>query len=309
MASLDVSRRSTMDRILRRPPPAPDPQISVAARFGARFELGVWLAAGWLTLVVLAATLADVLPLPEGRNPSKALEAPILQGFDLFSAHPFGTDRQGLDVLAGVVFGARVSLVIGLGAAAIGLVVGGLLGVVAGYFRGKLDAALSLGNDALLAFPPLILLLALASVVNPEVHTITLVLGVLAVPTFFRIARANTMVFAQRPFVFAAKALGARSSRILFRELVPNVAMSALSYAFIIVAVLIVAEASLSFLGLSIQRPEPTWGNMIAAGQQDFQDHPHLVFGPGVVLFLTVLALNRIGDWTRRHWDPRDRKI
>lgn len=270
-------------------------------------RVGVWPAVVWLAIVVLAAVLADVLPLQEGRDPARTLEEPILQGIDLLSAHPFGTDRQGLDVLTGIVYGARVSLVVGLGATAIGLLAGGLLGVVAGYYRGKVDAVLNLGNDALLAFPPLVLLLALAAVVHPAVGPTTLVLGVLAVPTFFRIARASTMVYTQRPFVLAAKALGARGSRILSRELVPNVALSALSYAFIVVAVLVVAEASLSFLGLGIQRPEPTWGNMIAAGQQDFVDHPHLVFAPGVALFLTVLALNRVGDWTRRHWDPRAR--
>ncbi|MGI6873427.1 MULTISPECIES: ABC transporter permease [Amycolatopsis] len=284
---------------------APSSTAGTTAKWRRLPRLGVWPAVVWLGIVAFAAALADVLPLPEGRDPARALDEPILQGVDLFSAHPLGTDRQGLDVLTGVVFGARVSLVVGLGAAALGLVVGGLLGVVAGYYRGKVDGVLNLGNDALLAFPPLVLLLALASVVHPAVGTTTIVLGVLAVPTFFRIARANTMVYAQRPFVFAARALGARGSRILFRELVPNVALSALSYAFIVVAVLVVAEASLSFLGLGIQRPEPTWGNMIAAGQQDFRDHPHLVFGPGAVLFLTVLALNRVGDWTRRHWDPR----
>ncbi|MGW3468402.1 ABC transporter permease [Saccharopolyspora sp. NPDC000995] len=305
MAELELSQTSTAEYRGRRPDGI-EPSL---ARFRSGIEPSVLPAICWLAMVVLAALLADVLPMREGREPARTLEEPILQGIDLFSAHPLGTDRQGLDVLSGVVYGARVSLVIGLGAAALGLFVGGLLGVVAGYYRGKLDAVLNLGNDALLAFPPLILLLALASVVHPEVQSITLVLGVLAVPTFFRIARANTMVYAQRPFVFVAKALGARGTRILFRELVPSVAMSVLSYAFIVVAVLIVAEASLSFLGLSIQRPEPTWGNMIAAGQQDFRDHPHLVFGPGAVLFLTVLALNRLGDWARRHWDPRDRKI
>jgi peptide/nickel transport system permease protein len=272
-------------------------------------EIGLWLAVGWLGLVVLAALLADLLPLAEGRDPAKTLDEPIAASPDLFSAHPLGTDRQGLDELAGILFGARLSLTVGLGAVCIGLLVGGLLGVMAGYYRGKLDGTLNLLNDTLLAFPPLILLLALAAIVRPDVGTITLVLGVLAVPTFFRLARANAMVYAQRDFVLAARAIGARGPRILVRELVPNVAMAALSYAFIVVAVLIVAEASLSFLGLSIPRPEPTWGNMIAAGQQEFDSHPHLVFVPGAALFLTVLALNRVGDWTRRHWDPRARKI
>ena len=283
--------------------------IGLLARRWPGLEPGLWLAVGWLMVVVLAAVLADVLPLAEGKNPALTLDEPILQDPELGSGHPFGTDRQGLDVLSGTVYGARVSLVVGPGAVVLGLLVGGLLGVLAGYYRGRADAALNLLNDSLLAFPPLILLLALASVLEPGVRNITLILGVLAVPTFFRLTRANTMVYAQREFVTAARALGARASRILVRELVPNVLLAAVSYAFIVVAVLIVAEASLSFLGLGIQRPQPTWGNMIAAGQEDIGEHPHLVFVPGAALFLTVLALNRVGDWTRRHWDPRARKI
>ncbi|MDF3308182.1 ABC transporter permease [Rhodococcus sp. T2V] len=225
------------------------------------------------------------------------------------SAHPLGTDRQGLDILSGVIFGARTSLTVGFGAVLMGITIGGILGLLAGYYRGKTDTILNFLNDSLLAFPPLILLLALSSVVQPNVRNVTVALGVLAVPTFFRLARANTMTYSQRNFVLAAKALGATSPRILGREIVPNVLASTIAYAFVVVAVLIVAESSLSFLGLSIQRPEPTWGNMIAAGQTDLAKHPHLVFVPGVILFLTVLSLNQIGDWAQRKWDPRARKI
>jgi peptide/nickel transport system permease protein len=155
----------------------------------------------------------------------------------------------------------------------------------------------------------LILLLALAAVITPSISNITAVLGILAIPAFFRLTRANALVVSQQNFVLAAKSLGANRIRILTRELLPNVAMSALSYAFVVVAVLIVAEASLSFLGLSIQRPEPTWGNMIAAGQDDFDRYPFLVFVPGVFLFLTVLSLNQVGDWARGRWDTRSRKL
>ncbi|MFC5950389.1 ABC transporter permease [Pseudonocardia lutea] len=281
----------------------------LATRLAPGFEPGVWLAVTWLVLVAGAALFADLLPLAEGQDPSLTLNEPIMAAPDLFSAHPLGTDRQGLDVLSGVVYGARISLVVGPGAVLLGLVVGGLLGVLAGYHRKLVDSGLTLLNDALLAFPPLILLLALAAVVRPSVLTMTAVLGVLAIPTFYRLARANTLVFAQRGYVLAARAVGARGSRVLLKEIVPNVVMAALSYAFVVVAVLIVAEASLSFLGLGIPRPQPTWGNMIAAGQQDVERNPHLVFVPGAVLFLTVLSLNRVGDWTRRHWDPRARKI
>ncbi|QYB07462.1 ABC transporter permease [Rhodococcus sp. USK10] len=272
-------------------------------------DVGLWLSVAWLTVEAVAALCAGVLPLREGRNPSLTLDAPILQPPSVLSAHPLGTDRQGLDILSGIVFGARTSLVVGFGAVLIGVAIGGVLGLIAGYRRGKVDAALNFLNDALLAFPPLILLLALSSVVRPDLKNVTLVLGVLAIPVFFRLTRANAMTYSQRNFVLAARALGARNSRILVRELAPNVAASALSYAFVVVAVLIVAEASLSFLGLSIQRPEPTWGNMIASGQNDLEKHPHLVFAPGIVLFLTVLSLNRIGDWAQRRWDPRSRKL
>lgn len=272
-------------------------------------EVGLVASFGWLVLIVLAAVFADFLPLAEGRNPALTLSEPIRQPPDLFSAHPLGTDSQGLDVLAGVVYGARVSLVVGFGATLLGAVVGGLLGMVAGYYRGRVDGTMNLFNDALLAFPPLILLLALAAVLKPSMITITAALGVLAVPAFFRLTRANTMTFSQRSFVLAAKALGARNSRLIVKELLPNVLSAVMAYALVIVAVLIVAEASLSFLGLGIQRPEPTWGNMIAAAQTEFDRYPHLVFIPGAALFFTVLALNRVGDWAQRRWDPRSKKI
>ncbi|MEU1520996.1 ABC transporter permease [Nocardia rhamnosiphila] len=263
----------------------------------------------WLVIELIAVVTADLLPLKEGRDPSSTLTEPILGSPDLFSAHPFGTDRQGLDLLSGVIYGARTSLIVGFGAVLLGAVVGGGLGLAAGYYRGKIDSLLNFLNDSLLAFPPLILLLALASVVEPNLRNVTLALGVLAVPTFFRLTRANTMTYAQRNFVTAARALGAGHGRILGRELLPNVIASTISYGFIVVAVLIVAESSLSFLGLSLQRPEPTWGNMIAAGQTDLKEYPHLVFVPGAALFLTVLSLNQIGDWAQQKWDPRSRKL
>ena len=269
----------------------------------------LWLSVAWLALVLLSATFASVLPLAEARSPARALTEPILASPDLFSRHPLGTDRQGLDVLGGIIYGARVSLIVGFGAAVIGVAAGGTLGVVAGYLRGRVDYVAGLLNDALLAFPPLILLLALAAVLDPNVRNTALALGVLSVPTFFRLARANAIAFSQRDFVLASHAVGATGARTLRREIVPNVLLSVMSYAFIMVAVLIVAEASLSYLGLGIQRPQPTWGNMISAGQTDFDEHAHLVFAPGLVLFLTVLSLNRLGDHLRRRLDTRSEKL
>lgn len=276
---------------------------------GERFETALWVSVLWLSLVTLAAIVADALPLAESRNVSRTLTTPTLLRPDLLSEHPLGTDRQGLDILGGVIYGARVSLVVSLGAVAIGMTIGGFIGIAAGYYRGKIEAVVNLLADSMLAFPPLILLLGMVAVLEPSVRNVTIALGVLGIPTYIRLSRANAMVFAQREFVLAARALGAKNPRIIFRELLPNVALPVVSYGFIVVGALIVAEASLSFLGLSIRRPNPTWGNMIAAGQGDFDRHPHLVFAPGIVLFLTVFALNRVGDKARKMWDPRQSRL
>lgn len=270
-------------------------------------QLGLWLAIVWVLLVVGSAVFADLLPLAEARDTSKAIDTPSLQRPDLFSGHPLGTDRQGLDILGGVIYGARVSLTVGVGAVLTGLVIGGLLGILAGFYRRWVEASVNFLTDALIAFPPLILLLAMVTVLEPSVRNVTLALAVLGIPTYIRIARANTLVVVQRDFILEARVLGARNGRILFREILPNVLSSLVSYGFIVIAVLIVAEASLSYLGLSIQRPDPTWGNMIAAGQSSLERHPHLVLVPGMALFLTVFALNRIGEAAREAWDPRSR--
>lgn len=276
---------------------------------GRKVQTDLWLSVAWMSLVVAAAVLADLLPLQESRDASVTFGAPVTQRPNLFSAHPLGTDTFGLDLLGGVIYGARLSLQISFGAVAIGFVVGGLIGVLAGYLRGWLEAVVNVLTDSLLAFPPLILLIALMVAVSPTVVNLSLALALLGVPTYIRLARANTLVFAQREFVTAARGMGATRRRIIFRELVPNVALPLLSYAFIIVAVLIVAEGSLSFLGLSIPRPEPTWGNMISAGANDLRRIPHLVFVPASVMFLTVFSLNRIGDRARQAWDPRESKV
>ena len=278
---------------------------------GPLFETGLWLSVVWVAIVGLSAAFADFLPISEAKDASATIfdGTQTLQRPDLLSAHPLGTDRQALDVLGGIIYGARVSLQVSVLAVAIGILVGGTIGVIAGFFKGRLDTGVGVLTDSLLAFPPLILLLALASVMDRSPRNMAIALAILGIPTYIRLARVNTMVFAEREFVLASRAMGASRRRIIFKELVPNVALPIFSYAFIIIAVLIVAEASLSFLGLGIQRPDPTWGNMIAAGQDDFDRHPHLVFAPGIAMFLTVFALNRVGEKARELWDPRQAKL
>ncbi len=278
-------------------------------RWGSSFDTSAWLSGFWLVLIGLSAITVAWLPMPESKLVKNSFGEGLRLRPDLFSRHPLGTNSQELDILGGVMWGARTSLIISLGAVAIGLLIGGIIGVTAGYFRGTLDSGVGILADSLLAFPPLILLVAMATVFTQNQWTMALELSLLGIPTYIRLARANTLTFAQREFVLAAKAMGSGDKRVIFRELMPNVALPMVSYAFLVTAVLIVAEASLSFLGVGIQPPEPTWGNMIEAGQENYKDHPHLVFVPGIVMFMTVFALNRVGDKARERWDPREAQI
>lgn len=277
--------------------------------FGPGYAPSRYLAAGWLILISLSAIFASLLPLAEARNASKTLHSPILARLDIFSHHPLGTDRQGLDTLGGVIFGFRVSLIVGVGSVLLGIIVGGLIGMVAGFYRHNVDRVVGVFTDATLAFPPLILLIALATALKPSVWTLTLELAVVTIPVYVRIGRAHALSISQREFVLAARAQGARSRRILLREIAPAVLRPLSAYGFVMVAVMIVAEASLSFLGLSIPPPSPTLGNMISSGTEDFKTHPHLVFVPATALFLTVLALNRLGEEAQRRFSHRETKL
>jgi peptide/nickel transport system permease protein len=280
------------------------------ARFGPGFDLLAWLCIVWLGVLVLAAIVAPWLPLGESEDLTKSIMAPANARPDLLSEYPLGTNNFGLDLLSRVVYGARASLVVSIGAVLIGMVVGGAIGVVAGYYRRAIDAVVGVGTNSLLAVPPLILLIALATVLDPTLYNIALALSLLALPSMIRMARANTLTFTQREFVLASKAMGASGPRVMLREIVPNVVLPLASYAMVMVSVLIVAEASLSFLGLGIQAPSPSWGNMIAEGEGDaFREHPHIVLVPGVVLFLTVFSFNLLGEKARKHFDSRAAKL
>ena len=276
--------------------PAPE-QAYVERRLGA----GLWVSIGWVGLVVLAALLAGLLPLQDptaiGHN------APRLGPS---AGHLLGTDELGRDLLARVVYGARTSLIVGFASIAFGLVVGGGMGLVAGYYGGRLDAALNGLSTVLLAFPALIFLLTVVTFLGQNLFDVTLTLGVLSVAPIARIIRANTLVYANREFVLAARALGAHGRRILVREILPNVMPSALAFSLVAVAVVIVAEGALSFLGLSVRPPTPTWGGMIAEGGQVLAQDPLVALWPSMAMFLTVLALNFAGDRLQTYFQVRE---
>jgi peptide/nickel transport system permease protein len=275
-----------------------------------RPDILVWLCITWLVVLMAVAALAPMLPLPEHVNVASALSEPSYQTPRLLSDHPLGTNNYGLDMLSRSIYGARTSLVISLMAVAIGSIVGGAIGVVAGYYRSGIDSVIGIFTNALLAVPPLILLIALGTVLEPKIRNIAFALALLTIPSMIRLARANTIAFAQREFVLAARAMGATKLRVMARELVPNVVLPVFSMVIVMISVLIVAEASLSFLGLGIQAPEPTWGNMIAEAEGGtLEDYPHIVLVPGAFLFLTVFSFNLLGEKAQKRWDPRSAKL
>ncbi|QPF86666.1 ABC transporter permease [Bradyrhizobium genosp. L] len=276
-------------------------EVTVApTRRSRRLGLLFWFAIGWVTLVFAVAILADVLPLP---SPT---DMDMLERRGPISAeHWLGTDGLGRDELSRLVYGARISLIVGLCAPVIGLVFGGALGMLAGYFRGRFESLIVGGMDVLLAFPPLILALAVTAYLGQSIFNLTCILGVLGIPAFMRVARAATLTLARREFVIAAQALGASHARILLRELLPNVLLPLLAFFLLAVAVIIVAEGSLSFLGLGVPPPISSWGSMIGEGRESLDVAPMLAFLPAIAMFLTVLAFNLIGDTARALTDPR----
>ena len=285
MATLELSLDETSTEPVRR-----------GRRVGTLF----WLAIGWMTLVFAVAILADVLPLP---SPT---DMDMLERRAPFSAeHWLGTDGLGRDELSRLIYGARISLIVGLCAPVIGLVFGGALGMLAGYFRGRFESFVVGSMDVLLAFPPLILALAVTAYLGQSIFNLTCILGVLGIPAFMRVARAATLTLARREFVIAAQALGATHSRILLRELLPNVLLPLLAFFLLAVAVTIVVEGALSFLGLGVPPPISSWGSMIGEGRESLDVAPRLAFIQAIAMFLTVLSFNLIGDTMRALTDPR----
>jgi peptide/nickel transport system permease protein len=281
-------------------PVAADRSALSTARGSRRPSLGVVLAGLWLATIVLLALTADLLPLKSVGVPA----GPPHMTPSLRLPEPLGTDDFGRSQLSRVIYGARVSLSVGVLSTLFGLLVGGAIGTVAGYFRGRVDAAVSLLVDASLAFPALVLLLALAATFTPSVPMLAISIGILVVPRVARLARAHTIRIAGREFVTAARLMGAGHRRILLREIAANTLAPLVAYAFLIVATVIVIEGSLSFLGLGIPPPQPSWGGMINDGRDSLTTDPWIAFVPAIALLLTVLSLNVLGEHARQRWDP-----
>ena len=262
-----------------------------------------------LAVIVISATLATLAPalapIDPARNDLLARLTPPAWMAGGSWAHPLGTDTLGRDVVSRLLYGARVSLIVGFSAVVLAGVLGVLLGLVSGYYGGRLDDALMRLGDVQLAFPALVLAIAVLAVVGSGLGNVVLVLGVTGWVTYARIARGETLSLRHREFVEGARALGARDAEILWRHVLPNVLPSITVVATFSVARTIIAEASLSFLGLGIPPPAPSWGAMLDEGRNYLTTGWWLALFPGLAILAVVLGINVVGDWLRDTLDPR----
>ncbi len=254
--------------------------------------------------IVVAAVLAAVLgPWLSPYDPAAQDLALRLEGPSW--SHPFGLDELGRDIFARVLMGARISFAIGLVVVGVSTLVGLALGSVAGYFGGWLDDVLGRAMDVLLAFPGILLAIALVAVLGPSLTNVVFALSLIGWVSYARLARGQVLRTRELEFVQAALAMGAETTRILTRHVVPSTLPTMVVQATLGMATVIISEASLSFLGLGVQPPTPSWGTMLNGGRAHLLDAPHLTVFPGVAIATLVLGFNFLGDGLRDRLDPR----
>jgi peptide/nickel transport system permease protein len=269
------------------------------------------IPAAWVILVALGSLLAPVLkkaPLIHLKPYDKILGK---KGTMPSAKFWLGTDEIGRDIFSRVVWGGRVALSVGIVSVVLAMVVGGVMGLLAGYYRGKVELVLMTIVGTILSVPALVLVLAIVAFRGHGLWNIVFAIGFVAIPAFARVAYANTLAVSQREYVLAARSLGAKNSRILTREVLPNVILPLSAFALVVTAVAIVAEGGLAFLGASIERPRPSWGTMINDGRKLLTEQGvwHVSFVPVAVMFLTVLSLNLLGNRVRGLVDKKESKV
>lgn len=301
----DVVARVTLPRRWPRPP------------------LGASLGITFLGLLVTMAALGDRLWFVRSFDDKVERGDGIANQYGLGPGWTalFGTDALGADVFAKCIYGARLTLVVGVLATAIGLLLGGLIGIVAGYRRGLTDRIVGIGTDSLLAMPAIVLAIVMITkldVIKQDQQwldwldrrwQITITLGLLAIAPLARIVRAQTLTLREREYVLAARSLGASTPRVLGREILPNLVPTMLTVAFTGLGILIAAEGALAFLGLSVEAPTPTWGKLIDQNRNAMSQGWWATVFPCLMLFLTVLSFNLIGDWLARRSDIKKAAI
>ncbi len=254
----------------------------------------------YLILLAVVALLAPVIApyRYDEQNTAAVLEPPSRQ-------HPLGTDELGRDVFSRLVYGARVSLTVVLQVELLEVLIGVTLGLLAGYFRGRLDSLIMRFTDMMFAFPDILLAILIVAILGPGLHNVFIALALTGWPSMARVVRSQTLALREKEFVEAARAIGLSHARILWRHILPNLLPTVIVAVTVDSAGIVLAESALSFLGLGAQPPVPSWGRMIDDARQMMRSHPMLVVYPAVTLSLTVMALNFLGDGLRDLWDPR----
>ena len=280
--------------------PARSPGQIALARF-RRSKLAI-LGLFMIALMTLAAIFADALA-PYGENEIDLFNITAAPSAE----HWLGTDELGRDELSRLIYGARISLLVGIGTALISTVIGIVVGSLAGYYGGRLDSALMRFVDVILAFPAIFLLLIFFSIQGSSVYTVILFLGVFSWMWLARVIRGEFLSLKQRDFIEAARSIGVPDGRLMWRHLLPNVGAAIIVSATLTIAYAMLAEAGLSFLGFGVPAGTPTWGNMLNAARPNYMAVPLLAIAPGLTLTIAVLAINFVGDGLRDALDPRGR--
>jgi peptide/nickel transport system permease protein len=258
-----------------------------------------------LAFIGLLFVIAIFAPVLAPHDPIKV--ATKLRGKPPSAEYILGNDAVGRDILSRLIYGTRVALIVGLGATAIAVSIGVTVGATAGYFGGWVDTVLSRLVDTLMAFPTLALLITLAAVLGPSLVTVIIAIGTTVWASYARVVRADMLSLRERDYVLAARAAGARDGRIIFGHMLPNVLGPIVVLGSLSVGSIIILESALSFLGLGIQPPNPSWGGMLSDGRAYIRQYPHIAIAPGALITVTVLAFNLVGDGLRDALDPRQR--
>lgn len=288
--------------------PAEAARPAAAAEAPGRRRRVPWLVVGGLGFVGLLIVVALAAPLIAPQDPTRTalrgrLAAPTLHGSD-GRAHLLGTDHLGRDVLSRVIYGSQVSLLVGFAAVVVGGVLGSAAGILAGFSRGRMDAVIMTVADAQLAFPFILLAIGIIAVLGPSFPTLVVVIGLSGWVSYARILRSQVLVVRSREFVESIHALGGSLGRIVLRHVLPNVLSSIVVIATLELARAIVLEATLSFLGLGVQPPTPSWGGMVHEGREYLESAWWISTFPGFVLMITSIVVSRTGDWLRDVLDP-----
>jgi peptide/nickel transport system permease protein len=254
-------------------------------------------------ILILLAIFADIIaPLGyDNQNLSEALTKPGKK-------YLLGTDNFGRDILSRLIYGARVSLRVGIISVSIAALIGGILGTIAAYYGYVTDSVVMRIMDVLMATPGILLAISIAAALGPGLTNLMIALGISSAPGYARIVRASVMSVKEQEFIEAARSIGANNLRIILRHIVPNVLAPVIVQATLGVASAILVAASMSFIGLGIQPPVPEWGAMLSAARPFMRDYPHIIMSPGITIMITILALNLVGDGLRDALDPRMKK-